>query len=547
MLCYILDMAYYHIYRPQNFKDIEDTQPDVASFFRSVLAKDALSHVYLFVGSHGIGKTSVARILSRAVNCEKKNEGGNKKNVVELPCNECGNCKSILEGNFPDVYELDAASNRGIDEIRKLQEIIRLSPTLGSKKVYIIDEVHMLTNEAFNALLKTFEEPPSERLFILCTTELHKVPLTIKSRSSVVEFSRPSEMIISKYLLKIAAAEKISIDEDSLVAISKAAQGAFRDAAKLLEQVAAVDSKITLDHVSTYLHLGTKEHVTNFSQSLLQGNLNAALEITRSLEKDQVNPQLFLKDVLAYLRIQLHGKVQGIPEASSIHLPTIVKIIDSCHSSLNGMKQSPMPYLVLELGICSLTIKQDVVELPKEPKNVVSPAVNNKDVEPIKAIKEVVANNVEVTPVQVVAKPEIKALGPSVVPAEDVIMPAADIMPTRDNPPEFQEIKTRWKELVSLVKDSNASVASVLRTSQPVNIEGKAIHISITYRFHKDRLESVKNRQLVESALYELFGIQLKLVCVLATQTNVKKKDLENVQEVADEGLVEAALEIFAS
>ena len=542
-MCYILDVAYYHKYRPQSFQDIIETQPGVARYFVRALTKGQLAHVYLFVGSHGIGKTSVARILARAVNCLRENviEKDGKNAQVTIPCNECEHCVSIREGGFPDVYELDAASNRGIDEARRLQELIRLSPVLGKKKVYIIDEVHMLTNEAFNALLKTFEEPPEQRLFILCTTELQKVPMTIRSRSTVIEFVKPSEPIIVNYLDKIIESEKIAIDRAAVLKIASCAQGAFRDAAKLLEQVAMGGAEVSEEQVLKLLHVSSSGRVDKFCDCLLQSDLQNCLKLIGELESTQAQPQLFVKDLMVRLRELLHKKVVDQDGGGYYRLTSIVKSLDMCHKVLGEMKGSPLPYLVLEIGVMSL-----LLPLSEEKQSATSVEVKTS----------VIKSNVVETGgnERVVSKPpallpneEVKVLGSSIVPEETVRMPSADDLLVSDNPPEFSVIKTRWRELVSLVRDSNASVASVLRTSAPIILKGKSLHISTTYRFHKDRLEATKNRQLVESALYELFGVQLKMVCVLSTQTSEKKKDVENVKEVEDDGLVEAALEIFAN
>lgn len=520
-------MAFYHRYRPQSFEDIRETQPAVYTYFRQSLIKDQLSHVYLFVGSHGIGKTSVARILAKAVNCT-----GN-----DAPCNQCEHCQAIGSNSFSDVYELDAASNRGIDEVRRLQDLIKLSPTFGGKKVYIIDEVHMLTTEAFNALLKTFEEPPASRLFILCTTELHKVPQTVRSRATTIDFQKPDEQIITIYLKKIATTEKLRISDQALAMIAKAADGAFRDAAKLLEQAASLavtaDSAIDVEMMLPHLHMGSQAQVTQFVRLLLSQDLDGCVGMIRELELQGCQAQLFVKEVIQLLRGYVYQQVKK-DTTSEYKLPVIVKSIDLCLLSLQQMKGSPLPFLPLEIAL----LKSVYVDTPTPPVPVKQtvPTVAKKEKEVLVSI-----------PPPPRSDHDTNALGSAVVAAAEVLMPAADTAPPREHPPEFQEIKARWKEFVSLVKDSNASVASVLRTAQPVMIDGKAIHVSTTYRFHKDRLETTKNRQLIESALFELFGMQLRLTCVLSTQTTVKKKDLENVQQVSDEGLVEAALEIFAN
>ncbi len=224
-------MALYHKYRPQTFNDLLLTQPEVAENFISALLKSATSHAYLFTGTHGTGKTSTARILAKAINCERNSElhilMRDSQALLPVPCNQCEACLTITIGSNMDVVEMDAASNRGIDEIRDLKERIRLAPVMLKHKVYIIDEVHMLTTEAFNALLKTLEEPPSHTVFVLCTTELHKVPGTIQSRCTHILFKRPTIDRIVALLSAVSTQENVTIDTKALQMIAQAARGAF--------------------------------------------------------------------------------------------------------------------------------------------------------------------------------------------------------------------------------------------------------------------------------------------------------------------------------
>src|SRR6266581_3023021 len=235
-------MVFYRKYRPQIIDDLDNQV--VRERLLAVLSK-GLPHAFLFTGPKGLGKTSAARIVAKAVNCEKIDR-------IE-PCNACEQCISITNGTNLDVLEIDAASNRGIDEIRDLKEKIRLSPLSAKKKVYIIDEVHMLTTEAFNALLKTLEEPPAHAMFILCTTEPHKVPATITSRCFHIAFKRATDEELVRSLKRIKEGEKLEVDEDALFAIAKMADGGFRDAAKILEELAskAQEKKITKEFIES--------------------------------------------------------------------------------------------------------------------------------------------------------------------------------------------------------------------------------------------------------------------------------------------------------
>src|SRR3984957_8449045 len=221
-------MVFYRKYRPQKIDYLDSAA--VRDTLHAVLQND-VSHAFLFTGPKGLGKTSTARIVAKVVNCERR-----KKGEVE-PCNECDQCVSITNGTNVDVLEIDAASNRGIDEIRELKEKIRLAPVAAKRKVYIIDEVHMLTTEAFNALLKTLEEPPSHAMFILCTTEAHKVPETIVSRCFQIMFKPATEEELVRSFKRIVEGEKLKIDDEVLKYIAGLADRGFRDGVKMLEEV----------------------------------------------------------------------------------------------------------------------------------------------------------------------------------------------------------------------------------------------------------------------------------------------------------------------
>ncbi|MEA3355077.1 MAG: DNA polymerase III subunit gamma/tau, partial [Patescibacteria group bacterium] len=244
-------MAYYLKYRPQTIfeLDLERARNSLGEILR---AKD-IPHAFLFVGPKGTGKTSSARIVAKAVNCLKPKNGE--------PCNKCSNCKLIIEGKSLDIIEIDAASNRGIDDIRDLREKIKLVPSVLKVKVYIIDEVHMLTTEAFNALLKTLEEPPKHAKFILCTTEPHKIPGTIVSRCVKVEFNKAKVEEIVRSLKRVVKGEKLKISDKDLSLIAKRAGGSFRDGVKILEQLSFSGLKISSKKVNELLSGGSGENL----------------------------------------------------------------------------------------------------------------------------------------------------------------------------------------------------------------------------------------------------------------------------------------------
>ncbi|MDY0083491.1 MAG: DNA polymerase III subunit gamma/tau, partial [Ignavibacteriaceae bacterium] len=259
-------------WRPQKFEDVVG-QEHITATLKNALKSNRIAHAYIFTGPRGVGKTTTARILAKALNCE------NSKDFE--PCNECEMCKAINESQTLDIIEIDGASNRGIDEIRTLRESVKYPPTRGKYKVYIIDEVHMLTKESFNAFLKTLEEPPAHTIFIFATTDIHKVPLTIISRCQRFDFRRIQLDTIKKTLSNIAKQEKISIDDKTLTLISKKADGALRDAQSLFDQVVSFcGDNIDAETVSKMLNLIDEDLFFNISDAVLDKNYNIVFETT---------------------------------------------------------------------------------------------------------------------------------------------------------------------------------------------------------------------------------------------------------------------------
>src|SRR3989344_3693059 len=301
-------MVFYLKYRPKSFKELDSqkVRERLVSFLsgRLPLASkskrgdaSSIPHAFLFTGPKGLGKTSTARIIARAVNCT------NRKSVKDIePCNKCNSCRSILEGTSLDVLEIDGASNRGIDEIRDLREKIRLSPVSSFMKVYIIDEVHMLTTEAFNALLKTLEEPPSHAIFILCTTDPQKVPATITSRCFTLSFEKASLEDLVHSFNRIVKGEGIVADPQALEAIARRADSSFRDGAKILEEVASGSKKITTKIVEEKLNTQiVSSNIDSFLNSLLEQKTGESFTILEKLENEKADFKFFIEELIERL------------------------------------------------------------------------------------------------------------------------------------------------------------------------------------------------------------------------------------------------------
>ncbi len=293
-------LAFYRKYRPKQLGDIIGQETNV-TLLKNAARENRLGHAYLFYGPRGTGKTSTARLIAKLLNCERRRNEAMFAKTGE-PCNACTACVSVdTQGSF-DVIEIDAASNRGIDEIRNLKESIVLAPSQGAHKVYIIDEAHMLTPAAWNALLKTLEEPPRHAVIILATTEYEKLPPTITSRTQRFLFKRLSKAQIMEKLRRIAKAEKVSIDDDALEIIAAAGEGSARDAESLLDQAASWGEKIDARTVEELTGRAGLRKVHALAELLLKKDLPSALEALRARHDEGHNMNDFIKDLIHYIR-----------------------------------------------------------------------------------------------------------------------------------------------------------------------------------------------------------------------------------------------------
>jgi DNA polymerase-3 subunit gamma/tau len=362
-----MSLALYRKYRPQKFADLVG-HDDLRAVIQSAARQDKFSHAYLFYGSRGTGKTTVARIIAKAANCETRRNDLNFREQGE-PCNNCRVCSEIDKGVALDVVEIDAASNRGIDEIRELKEGIKLSPASYTRKVYIIDEMHMLTREAANALLKTLEEPPVHAILILATTEYDKIPATILSRAQRFHFKRlPLYEIVFK-LNRIVAAENIKISPDAIEFLASMAEGSLRDAESLLQQVSSISENISGDEVSKLLGRVGAKSVAEFCDFLIRRDTGGALNYLNAFASDGHNVLDLTKETINYLRrvlaLRYDSRIETLfareltqdvlkklkAHGSAIEPVTATALLKSLIRAYGEMRYSPLVVAPLEVAI----------------------------------------------------------------------------------------------------------------------------------------------------------------------------------------------------
>ena len=360
-------------WRPQKFEDIIG-QDHVSQTLANAIEKGRIAHSYIFAGPRGVGKTTAARILAKALNCEK--------GPAREPCNTCAICESITKGSSLDVLEIDGASNRGIDEIRNLRDNIRFTPSQGKYRIYIIDEVHMLTKEAFNALLKTLEEPPEHAIFIFATTEIHRVPATILSRCQRFDFKRMLTKTIIEHLGKICTEEKIDISHDSLLQIAKKADGSMRDGQSILDQIISYSGdKIELEEVASALGIIDDDVYFTFTEKIRAGDLKAIIELCQDIYRDGYDLAEFLVGFEEHMRNLLVTKALGqtdllnVSEAyaenylqvskniAETDLLRYLQQIGELQNSLKWTAQSQMKFEIGLLKLAKMPSTQDIETL----------------------------------------------------------------------------------------------------------------------------------------------------------------------------------------
>ncbi|KKR81375.1 MAG: polymerase III, subunit gamma and tau protein [Candidatus Daviesbacteria bacterium GW2011_GWA1_41_61] len=537
----------YRKHRPQSLDELIG-QSLVKQSLSFAISSGKLSHAYLLYGPRGTGKTSTARILAKIVNCESQEPN--------LPCNQCSSCLSITDGSSLDVIEMDAASNRGIEDIRTLRENIKLAPSSSKKKVYIIDEVHMLSPDAFNALLKTLEEPPSHVMFILATTEIQKIPQTILSRVQRLDFKLALVEELVEALSKVAEKEKIDIDSEALLLVAKKAGGSFRDGIKFLDQLSSY-GKIDPAVVEEVLGAGTFTALVELLQYIvlkdspksLQSLIdqfssgNNVKELTVSL-LDILRQLLFIKNKMGETLVKPEVGEEKYPHlqdlASKFDLEDLLFTIDVFHKSLEQGRFVTIATLPLEVAVVeSCQRGNSKLEVKSEKVKTDASAKRFNDDQKDEGIK--------IAQVHQKKEGECVELPPQVgVFLNEASGEESHKAESASSPLDIQKIAEKWSYILETVRQDNYSLEALLRSSKIIHCDEVGVIFEVPYTFHQRILEAPKSRDLVESILSDILARPVKISTALAKK-KVEREELANVEVAADDEIIRIASEIFNS
>jgi DNA polymerase-3 subunit gamma/tau len=510
-------------WRPGTFADIVG-QPHIVNNLTSALAKDRLAHAYLFAGPRGVGKTSTARILARALNC--------KKGPIATPCGTCPSCVEIGQGSSLDVIEIDGASNTQVDNVRDLRESVKFAPTSGKFKIYIIDEVHMLSQGAFNALLKTLEEPPPHVKFIFATTHPEKIPATVVSRCHRLDFRRISLVEIIAQLEKIAKAEHITFDQEVLFAIARSSDGSLRDAESILDQLASFSrDAISLEDINAIFGIIGQDVLFAVTDTIIKKDAKAALKLLHRIIDEGKDVGVFLGDLIEHFRNLMIAKVAPnesglidlpqdvgkhlLEQARAFSLDEIMTAFNAFVNAREMSKRLDSARIPLEIVLVKLTQDKKATGVSQA-----QPTIEAPPAQPSKPVRE--ARKTE---------PEEKKTSEE-----------------RDEPPEqiaqasfsLEDIKQAWGRLVEMLAPVKMSAATYLNEGEPVGINRNMLTVSFPkdYSLHKEALETKENRSVIEKILADLFpGGRLRVNFILS-QEPAEKKETASPE-------IQAALQMF--
>jgi DNA polymerase-3 subunit gamma/tau len=515
--------ALYRVWRSQSFADLVG-QEHVTRTLKNALKEKRFSHAYLFSGPRGTGKTSTAKIFAKAVNC--------RQGPAPEPCNRCETCRRIAEGSLMDVVEIDAASNRGVDEIRDLRDKVKFAPTEGRYKVYIVDEVHMLTTEAFNALLKTLEEPPDHVIFILATTEPHKLPQTIRSRCQHFPFHRIPFGEIVRHLRRVCDAQSVEIEEAALAAIARAADGGMRDALSLLDQVLAyADGRVEESTVLAVTGFTSRSTLAELWQGLAEGDVRRVLDRVDGLIREGTEPQRLIDDMidtgrdllllrtapnLPDLKDRIGGDESWMRLADRLSPGRLNRMLEVLLQASQKMKWTPHARVVLEMAVVELCHPEGA-EQAASGETRPGPAPSSEGLgerirllerrikELEKAVQSVSASAGAAKPERSAALSEGQGAG-----GEKLLR---DIDPMRT-----EEVRRHWPEVLARVKEQKITVHAWLIDGEPVAATEEAVIVAFKNSIHRETTEKESHKTLIEKVMAEVLGSPLRLITMMRNE-----------------------------
>ena len=521
--------ALYRVYRPKNFSNVIG-QEHIVRTLKNQIENNNVGHAYLFCGTRGTGKTSTAKIFSRAVNCTNLHN--------DEPCNECENCREILEDKTMDVVEIDAASNNSVDDIRELRENVKYSPAKAKYKVYIIDEVHMLSQGAFNALLKTLEEPPSYVIFILATTEPHKIPATILSRCQRFDFKRVTVKDISSRMRYICEKEGIEADEKALNLIARNSQGALRDALSILDQCISFEgNKISYNDVIELLGSVNIEQLFDLAESIIKEDTRKSLQILNDFIIWGKDVRNLVNDLIDHFRNLMVCKISNdldeiisLPEetidllkqqAETIDTNNLIRILNILSETQDGMKISSNPRVLMEVTM--MKIAQPMFD---ESKEALIKRIENLE-------QKIESGNIKVNHIS--TNQTVDNFNENNQQNNNTVEKQEDENIEYENlkGDDIKLVEKSWKKILQKMKeDKNQVIRALLQDVDSFNISEDTLYIIFTdnYSFAKSRLDSPATIQYVEKVIREVlnrsFSVKIALKSQLANlNTEIKKED----------------------